>query len=150
MEGAFPHGVDRALDGGVGRDDHDHRVRIAAADRAEHLEAGPIGEHQVEEHDVEGVGVELREGFRGVGGRHHVVALPFEERLQDIADHLLVVHDEEPQSAAHDAGAASGSVTTASAPPPSRGASRISPPCRRTMSREIARPSPVPPDFLVV
>src|SRR6266496_6034447 len=90
------------------------------------------------------------ESFRSGLGRGHLVAFALEKRFQNIADDLFVIHDKDAQGLAHDAVGAAGSVTQASTPPPSRDSRPISPPCRRTISREIARPRPVPPDFLVV
>ena len=63
VEGAVAHRLDRPLDRRVRGDDDDDRVRVAAADLAQDLEAGAVGQHQVEQDDVEGLGLEEREGL---------------------------------------------------------------------------------------
>ena len=150
VERALAHRLDRSFDGGVGGDDHDDGVRVPAADVAQDLEARAIREHEVEQDDVVRLGVEQRQGFAGVGGRRHVAAFFFQQGLEDVADDLFVVHDQDPEVPAQERPSVTGSTTQASAPPPVRAPRPISPPCRRTISREIARPSPVPPLFLVV
>ena len=148
VEGAEAHRLDGALDRGVGRHDHDDGVGIAPQDVAQHVEARPVGQHQVEQDDVVGLGLEQGHGLGGGRRRGDLVALPRQQGAEDVADDLLVVDDEDPHEG--DPAGTSGSSTRASAPPPSRADSAIVPPWRRTMSREIARPSPVPPDFFVV
>ena len=150
VERAEPHRFDRALDGGVGGHDDDDRVRVPPADFGEHLEPGPVRKHEVEENDVVRLRLEGGEGARAVGRGGDLPSFPLQERGEDVPDHLFVIDDQNAQRSRHDTLLDIGSVTHASTPPPARGERPISPPWRRTISREMARPRPVPPVFLVV
>ena len=102
VERPLAHGLDRALDRRVRGHDHDDRVRVPAADLAQDLEAGTVGKHEVEEDDVEGIGLEELERLRRVRRGRDVPGLPLEEALEHVADDLLVVHDEDPERSAHE------------------------------------------------
>ena len=74
--------------------DHDHRDVRHGADLAAHLRAGQARQHQVEEHDVGTVAVELRQRVRPGGGQGHVVPLLAEQVGQSVGVALLVLDDE--------------------------------------------------------
>ena len=76
VERALAHRLDGALDRGVRRHDHDDGVGIAAQDLAQHLEARAVGQHQVEQDDVVGLGLEERDGLGGGRRGRDLVALP--------------------------------------------------------------------------
>ena len=102
VERAVAHRLDRALDRGVRGDDHDHGVGIPPADVAQNLEAGAVGQHQVEEHDVVRLRLERGESAGAVRSGRHLPPFPLEERREDVADDLLVVDDENAERPRHE------------------------------------------------
>ena len=95
VEGALAHRRDRALDGGVRRDDDDGNLRVPGAHLDEDLEARAVREHEVEEEEVDGL---LLEALQPLGGRRGLardVARLREDRTEHLADDGFVVEDED-------------------------------------------------------
>ena len=84
------HLVDLAVLGGQ----HDDRDVGALPDRAAHLGARDPGQHQVEQHQVGAVAVEVVERVVAVGGHRDLVPLLAEHVRQGVAERLLVLDDQ--------------------------------------------------------
>ena len=78
--------------GAVGGDHEDGRFAVAPADFAQHVHAGAVGHHEVEQHHIVGARFDFAQAFGAVGGEVHAVAFQAEERFQAFADIQLVVH----------------------------------------------------------
>ena len=139
--------------------DHDHRDARGLPDGAAHLGAGDPGQHQVEQHDVGAVAVELGERGVAVGRDRDLEALLAEHVGEGLAVALFVLDDEYPGhfstsfwmgSAVSSADApwwgwCWGRVSVNVDPWPSTDHTRMSPPCVAATCLTIERPSPVPP-----
>ncbi len=67
---------------------HDHRqleVRVAAADRLEHVDAGQAGHHPVEHHQIGPLAADQVERGGAVVGGQHLVAAAFEAAREQVA-----------------------------------------------------------------
>ena len=84
------------IDGGfhraVGGDHEDGGFAVAPADIAQHIHAGTVGHHEIEQHHVVGARFDLAQAFGAVRGEIHTVAFQAEERFQAFADVHLVIH----------------------------------------------------------
>ena len=83
----------------VARSRHDDRQlgeRARAAQLGEHLEAVHPGHHHVEEHEIEGLGGDQRQGGGSVRGDRDRVAAPGQPARQHVAVVLVVVDDQQP------------------------------------------------------
>ncbi len=95
--GPAPHGLHRAFDGGVGRDDHDlypGRIRQQAGDQV-HAVFRP--QPQVDECQIERPPFRLGLGVGGVAHRHHLMPLGLQAIGEGLADVGFVVDDEDAQ-----------------------------------------------------
>jgi hypothetical protein len=96
VEGAAPHGVDHVgRVGGVARHDDDRQVAPELARLVEQLEAAHPGQLDVEDGEVEGLGLEQLERLLGAAGVGELVALRLEDPAHGAADVRLVVDDED-------------------------------------------------------
>ena len=86
---------DGAFDRAERRDHDDRQLVVQAPDVLEHLDAVLVGQHEVEQHGVDGRLAERVEALLGRRGRRHAVALDDEQRLERFADDFLVVDDED-------------------------------------------------------
>ncbi len=86
VAGAQVEAEDAVFDGVAGGEEEDGGGEAAAADGGEDFEAGAAGEHDVEDDEVEGLGVELEEGFFAGGGERDGVGLGFEAFAEGAGD----------------------------------------------------------------
>ena len=84
---------DHDVDLAVLRGQHDDRHGRAGADLAAHLGAREPGQHEVEQHEVGAVAVELGDRGRAVGGDGRLVALALEQVGERLAERRLVFDD---------------------------------------------------------
>ena len=98
VEGALPHRLDRALDGGVGGDHDDDLVRVALADAAHDLPAVHVRQHQVEQHQVDLLLGEHGQRLLARGAADRVVPLLPDQGGEDVLQDLFVVDDEDVHS----------------------------------------------------
>ncbi len=94
VERAFPHRSDGGLDRRVGRDHHDHDLRVAGLEVPQHLEPGLVGEHQIQEHEVNVSVLGLAETVFGIHRLQHLEPLPAKQSGQNVLQHRLVVDDQ--------------------------------------------------------
>ena len=95
VEGAVLHRRDRAFDRGVRRDDEDREIFIDAFQFVERLDAVQSRHHDVDDRRVKGQRPGKREPVLTRRSEPHLVALPRQQRLEDVAHDLLVVDDED-------------------------------------------------------
>ena len=128
------------------RREHDHRCRAPGAQLTADVDAGPVGQHEIEDHRLGRP--HRRRGERRLRrvGRLDLVAGAAQARPQRAQDLLLVVDDEDARrrSAGTSAGATTGSASTNVAPCPSRDSAQTRPPFASAKPRAIASPSPAP------
>jgi hypothetical protein len=86
------HLVDLAVLGGQ----HDHRDLAAGADLPADLGTGQARQHQVEQHQVGAIPVELLQRGGPVVGDRDLVALSAQQVGQRVAERLLVLHYQDP------------------------------------------------------
>ena len=99
--GPLLHRLDRRLDGAeAGHDDREDRDALLG-DLLDQLEAAQVGHLQIRDDQVVAALVQLLEGQRAVLDGVHDVPLHGQEVGQDLADHLLVVDDQDPGGLQH-------------------------------------------------
>ncbi len=99
--GPLLHRLDRRLDGAeAGHDDRDDRDALLA-DLLDQLEPTHVGHLQIRDDQVVAALVQLLEGQRAVLDGVDDVPLHGQEVGQDLADHLLVVDDQDPGRLQH-------------------------------------------------
>ena len=96
--GAVLHGGNRRLHRAVGGHDHDLRVRPAGAHLLEQRQAVDAGHADIEEDQVERPALDLPEGRGAVLDRGDLVARAAEALLEDPAQAVLVVGDQDAAS----------------------------------------------------
>jgi hypothetical protein len=104
VEGPELHGLDRALDRGVGRHHHDLgalAVRGRGHEVADDLEPRALGHPVVHDQEVERPLREQPLGLAGAGRRHHLVALVAQGAAQVLQDLLLVVDEQDRAAVCH-------------------------------------------------
>ncbi len=89
--GAELEGVDRGLDRAVGGDHENGGFAVVLADLVEHVHAGAVGHHEVEQDEVVAADLHFLEPFGGVLGLIDGIAFRGEEDFQAFADIGLVV-----------------------------------------------------------
>ena len=98
VDGTGPHGADHRIDRAV-RGLHDGRDRdLAFAKLRQHLHAVDLGHHQIENQQVDGLGVGRGEPAQGLGAALDDVRLvtePPHHRLEQTALHRIVVDYED-------------------------------------------------------
>ena len=154
VEGPEPHGLDRALDRGVGRHHHDLGPLAFGQRRGqftEHLEAGLLRHAVVHDEHVE---APLRQQALRLGGarrRHHVVIRVAQRPAQGPDDLLLVVDEQDRAAGFHGYAVLGcrGSSRRTSVPSPRRLSTSSAPPSASTTLRAIASPKPVPVRLVV-
>jgi len=95
VERAGLHRLDRAVDPAMGRDDDHGHVRMARNHLAKQGEAVHAGHDQIGDHHVRTVAVEGGDRLLAVGANGHLVAFALQRGGEDLAEALLVVHDED-------------------------------------------------------
>ncbi len=95
VERAGLHRGNRALDRRVGGDDDDVEVFVDSFQLVERGDAVEPRHHDVHDRRVERQRARQLESFRARGGQAYVVALPGQQRLENLAHDLFVVDDED-------------------------------------------------------
>ncbi len=95
VERAGLHRGNGALDRGVGGDDDDVEVFVDPFQLVERGDAIEPRHHDVHDRRVERQRARQLEPFRARGGQAYVVALPGQQRLENLAHDLFVVDDED-------------------------------------------------------
>src|SRR5207247_789372 len=144
--GAALHGLDGGGHGAVGGHDHDVHVGTDLADTLERGEPVESRHADVEEHEVEGLCLEDPHRLLAVLHRRHVVADPAQAFLEDPAQAVFVVGDQD--TSGHQARAMGRKQVTA-VPRPSALSTWIAPWCSSTMRWQRARPRPRPRSLVV-
>src|SRR3990172_6103431 len=107
------------------RHDDDPAAGMVAPGRAHDVPAVPSGEHEVDQHHLEGL---LRERLGALGGDAHLPSLSTQKLLQELGEHPIVLDHEErgvvthrraPWPARSRGGAGCGRPSPAREPPPS-------------------------------
>ena len=94
--GAEFEGVDRGFDGAVGRDHEDRRFLVARAHLLEHVHAGHVGHHEIEQHQVVGSRIEFLQALAAVVGEFdEVAAFQGQKVVQTFADIQFIVDDQD-------------------------------------------------------
>ena len=119
VERAPLHRLDRVLHRALGGHDQKWHVETFVARVRQQVEAGDVGESNVDDRQVEAAGPERRERGEPLGERAHVVPTCFESALQYETDGLLVFGHEDARLAHDGAGSLSqaGSITRNSVRP---------------------------------
>src|SRR5207247_944660 len=147
---AGAHRLDRGLDAGERREDHDRQLRLDGAQALEDREPIEVGHAEVDERQVEGLALRQAHARFAAGGQADAVALPPEHLGQQLAGYPVVVGDEQRLGRAHAPSSAGGSDTRKVVPRPSALSTSMCPPCSRTTSAVIQSPRPTPlPDAFV-
>jgi hypothetical protein len=122
VEGAEAHRADGALAVAIGRRHDDRHVgRFAAAQRLQEVDAVAVLQAYVEQHAVDGLGLQHRAGLREPRRRDGLVARPAQHAHEPLTQGPLVVdHQHRRHAHASCAAAARGSSTTNTVRPPSR------------------------------
>ena len=85
-------GFDRRFGGAEGSDHQHHRPGIGATDLLQHLQAGGIGQAQVEDNQVERLALQQGQPFRRAEGGRHPVIRRLQQALERVAHALFVVN----------------------------------------------------------
>ena len=159
LEG-FHRGFHRAVSG----DHEDGGFAVASADLGQHIHAGAVRHHQVEQHQIVEMRIHLLDAFGAILRQSYLEPFAREQQLEAFADIHLIVDNEDVAFAfrwaewrvghfqaaltgCRSAGAAvleSGNSMRNWAPPPGRLATSMEPPCSLMIPYVTARPSPVP------
>ena len=95
IEGAALHGLDGRLGGAVGRDEDDRPFGVEGLDLLEDIQAGAVGQLQVEHDHVRAVLADLLQPFGGRRGGQHLDLVPLEDAAEGVADAFLVIDDQQ-------------------------------------------------------
>jgi hypothetical protein len=137
--------TDEQVSLGVLGGEHDDRHVALGADLPAGVLARELGQHQVEDHEVDRVRERGFDGRLAVRRHLHLELLTL-ERVGEAADERgLVVDDEDAGAHRFTPSVAVASVMRTVVPTHSSESSSISPPSVRTASRAIERPRPNPP-----
>ena len=88
-------GLDHVVDGAVGGDHDDRRLRLALVDLRQQLKAALAGQRKIEQHQVEVLQFQNAQPLLAVGGHLYRVALEREQHLERLADARFVVDDQD-------------------------------------------------------
>ena len=93
--GPEPNRLHRRFDRAVGGQHDDRRFPVPRADILQHVESGAIGKHQVQQHQVEALGIQGGNTGGSIGRGRNLVLLQLEQCLETFENHVFVVDDED-------------------------------------------------------
>ena len=109
------------------------------------LTPSPSGRPEIHEQQIGLVTARLDLAACGGLSLDDTVVLGLQQHAQHVANGRIVLdHEDLVHRLRHAGGARVGNVNSKRAPPPGRSPARISPPCARTIARQIASPRPAP------
>jgi hypothetical protein len=85
------------------RGDEDDRYPRLSADASDHLEAVELGEHDVDERDVDPAATQQRQRVQAITGLQHLVALLLQIQAEKAPKRMLVIDDQYPHCRPHKA-----------------------------------------------
>ena len=106
--------------------------------------AFPVGQAQVQDHQIGAACSSQRQPFLAIGREQYLVAFGAKADIQEFSDLCLVVDHEDTGDRSGHGGVGSGNVMRIVVPMPSPGKASTLPPWAPIMPRQIARPRPVP------